>query len=223
MWNNNRRLTRAWKSKTFSKWSHQITWDIQIEILLKNFWCHKKSNAETISQINLFKFKICFQKHTKLFGIIIVVVLLQSIFIKYMHRLSYKANVRSPIQSEKCFVLKTFVTLLRSLIGTNTVSSESINLIQFIQTETSTPILPDHKVIQWVYGIWFASCLIISCFFTTTLTSFFARPGHAEQLKSISDIIRSKIPLSIDNMYGNMKCLLNRLELLLFALGTTRF
>lgn len=131
-------------------------------------------------------------------------VLLQSIFIKYMHGLSYKANVH--IRNEKCSIMKTFATLLRSLIGNSAVIRLLLHFIilhslQFIQTETSTPTLPDNKIIQYVYGIWFWSCLIISCFFTTTLTSFFTEPGQGIQLETISDIIQSKIPIAINELY----------------------
>lgn len=124
-----------------------------------------------------------------------------SIIIKYMLKLSHKTL--SPIKHESYFIIKTFTTLLRSLIGIiqRAVSSQVCVCTQFSQIETSSPILPDNRAIQWVYCIWFASSLIISCYFTTTLTSFFAEPGHAEQIKTVTDIIKSNLPISIDELY----------------------
>lgn len=48
--------------------------------------------------------------------------------------------------------------------------------------------------------MWFASCLIISCYFNTTLTSFFTEPGRLEQLKTVQNIMDSKIPIAIDEL-----------------------
>lgn len=145
-----------------------------------------------------------FQKNTTLLCIVLFVVLVQSILIKYMHRLSYKHSVSK--QNGICFVVDTFATLLRSLIGKICMQLLSVDVqytfIEYsFQTETSTPTLPDSKAIQFVYGVWFGSCLIISCLFTTTLTSFFTEPGHVAQIKTVSDIVRSKIPLSINELY----------------------
>ncbi|KAJ6649149.1 hypothetical protein Bhyg_04382, partial [Pseudolycoriella hygida] len=79
--------------------------------------------------------------------------------------------------------LTTFLVFLRSLI------------------ETSTPTLPGDRTIQWIYGMWFLACLIISCYFNTTLASFFTEPGHIKQLKSVEDVIDSKIQIAMSEFY----------------------
>lgn len=110
----------------FCDYKFKISVSVSTPLQRYGFLSLKKfiTNFIYLMQLLLLIIFFSFQKHKKLFGVILVVVLLQSIFIKCMHRLSYRANVR--IQNERCFILKTFATLLRSLIGRH--SSEMLRL-----------------------------------------------------------------------------------------------
>lgn len=97
--------------------------------------------------------------------------------------MTWKLHIYSkPKKSFLQNIVTTFLIFLRSLI------------------ETSTPILPESRTIQWIYGMWFATCLIISCYFNTTLTSFFTEPGHLKQLETVEDIINSNINITLNEL-----------------------
>lgn len=59
--------------------------------------------------------------------------------------------------------------------------------------------------------MWFAACLIISCYFNTTLTSFFTEPGRLRQLATVQDIIDSNIQIAMSDVYNIRSSLVRQL------------
>lgn len=120
------------------------------------------------------------QKNSILLLLIVVFVIFLSIFINLLIQTTWKMRLNSkPKKSFFNNILTTFLTFLRSLI------------------ETSTPILPENRTVRWIYGMWFGACLIISCYFNTTLTSFFTEPGRLKQLETVQDVINSRIQIAM--------------------------
>ncbi len=127
------------------------------------------------------------QKQTKFLLLIVGVVLILSIIVNILVQATWKMRFNAkPKNSFFSDILTTFLVFLRSLI------------------ETSTPPIPDNRTIQWIYGLWFAACLIISCYFNTTLTSFFTEPGRLKQLETIPDIIESNIQIAMNDLYEQL-------------------
>lgn len=123
------------------------------------------------------------QKQTKFLLFIVGIVLILSIIVTVLIQTTWELQ-RNAKPKINFFhnILSTFLVFMRSLI------------------ETSTPAMPNSRIIQWIYGMWFAACLIISCYFNTTLTSFFTEPGRLKQLETISDIIESNIQISMNHL-----------------------
>lgn len=60
---------------------------------------------------------------------------------------------------------------------------------------TPTTHLPHSHKIRMVLSTWFVACVILNCFFNTTMISYNTHPGMDRQLESTDDIIASKIDI----------------------------
>lgn len=72
-------------------------------------------------------------------------------------------------------------------------------MIFFVPIETTTFRLPTTiGSLRYLFGLWNLCCVIINCFFTTTLMSNLSKPGLSEQIETLDDLIESELPLRVD-------------------------
>lgn len=83
-------------------------------------------------------------------------------------------------------------TLARATVGKKRIRGiPSCSNCKKTFQDATAPRLPAIPAVRLCFGIWNLVCVIICCFYQTTVTSFLSEPGFIKQITTIDDILNS--------------------------------